>query len=136
MGNLYFAGRDFPIDLDLGGNLLDAVMSAKLPIATACGGMGACGQCRCTVTAGAEHLSPSNDKELKLLGEARLAQGERLACQTRLIDEGDVRLRLPQLDDIARRRQEKWTRQLRERRAQQKERKQRSRPGDHSRSRS
>lgn len=120
MAKLYFIGRDFPVEFEVGGNILDAVIEAKQPIATACGGMGACGQCHCHVVEGADHLSPSNERELKLLGQARLDQGERLACQSTLVVDADIRVRLPKLDDIIKRRQDKWTRQLKQRRAQQK----------------
>lgn len=120
MANLYFIGRDFPVDMQVGNNILEAVIESKQPIATACGGVGACGQCHCTIVEGAALLSQSNERELKLLGQARLDQGERLACQSTLMAEGDVKVRLPKLDDVIKRRQEKWTRQLKERRAQQK----------------
>ncbi|MBK1660255.1 2Fe-2S iron-sulfur cluster-binding protein [Paracraurococcus ruber] len=44
-------------------------------------GMGKCGKCTCQVLAGAEALPAPNWKEQKVLGEDRLAQGQRLACQ-------------------------------------------------------
>ena len=43
-------------------------------------GMGKCAKCASRVVAGAEHLSPPNWKEQKLLGE-RLHDGWRLMCQ-------------------------------------------------------
>ena len=44
-------------------------------------GMGKCGKCTCRVLAGAEGLPEPNWKEQKVLGEERLGQGQRLACQ-------------------------------------------------------
>jgi ferredoxin len=44
-------------------------------------GMGKCGTCACRVLAGGEHLPEPNWKEKKLLGDERLAGGERLMCQ-------------------------------------------------------
>lgn len=44
-------------------------------------GMGKCGKCTCRVLAGAEELAEPNWKEQKVLGEERLADGLRLACQ-------------------------------------------------------
>jgi ferredoxin len=44
-------------------------------------GMGKCGKCTCRVLQGAEALPEPNWKEQKVLGEERLGQGLRLACQ-------------------------------------------------------
>jgi len=43
-------------------------------------GMGKCGKCACLVLAGGDALPEPNWKEKKVL-EARLEQGQRLACQ-------------------------------------------------------
>jgi ferredoxin len=43
--------------------------------------MGKCGKCTCHILAGAETLPEPNWKEQKVLGEERLGQGLRLACQ-------------------------------------------------------
>lgn len=44
-------------------------------------GMGKCGKCTSRILAGAEHLPEPNWKEKQVLGEDRLAEGCRLACQ-------------------------------------------------------
>ena len=44
-------------------------------------GMGKCAKCASRVLAGAEALPSPNWKELKVLGDERLAQGYRLMCQ-------------------------------------------------------
>jgi ferredoxin len=44
-------------------------------------GMGKCGKCTCRVLAGAETLPEPNWKERLVLGEERLAEGQRLTCQ-------------------------------------------------------
>ena len=44
-------------------------------------GMGKCGKCTCHILAGAEALPEPNWKEQKVVGEDRLGQGLRLACQ-------------------------------------------------------
>ena len=44
-------------------------------------GMGKCGKCTSRILAGAEHLPAPNWKEQAVLGEERLAEGCRLACQ-------------------------------------------------------
>ena len=44
-------------------------------------GMGKCATCASRIISGGEHLPAPNWKEKKLLGEERLAQGYRLACQ-------------------------------------------------------
>lgn len=63
-------------------------MGVRMP--AECAGRGECDTCAVTVTRGAELLSPVNDAERKHLDDARLAAGERLACQTRIIQTGEV----------------------------------------------
>ncbi|MNT23156.1 1,2-phenylacetyl-CoA epoxidase, subunit E [compost metagenome] len=46
-----------------------------------CGG-GLCGTCKCRIEKGHEHTDAVKPKEKKLLAEAELAAGFRLACQT------------------------------------------------------
>lgn len=44
-------------------------------------GMGRCATCASIIIHGAEHLPAPNWKEKKMLGEERLKEGYRLACQ-------------------------------------------------------
>ena len=63
-------------------------MGVRMP--AECGGRGECDTCAVTVTKGAELLSPVTDAEKQHLSDARRAAGERLACQTRIVQTGEV----------------------------------------------
>ena len=52
-----------------------------LPVTSACGGKGTCHLCRVKVVRGGEALPEATAAERKGLGNMRLAQGYRLACQ-------------------------------------------------------
>lgn len=61
--------------------LLEAAAEVGLIIETPCGGAHKCGKCAIRVSAG---NCPPHPEELKLLGEARIAHGYRLACVARI----------------------------------------------------
>ncbi|MFH1812237.1 MAG: 2Fe-2S iron-sulfur cluster-binding protein [Pseudomonadota bacterium] len=115
MSTLYLDGTEHRIELALGHSLLDAIMSAPHPIATACGGLAACGLCRLEVLEGMHNLREVGPREVEHLGNLLVERGWRLACQSRLIHDGDVRVRVPPVVDIAARKQAKLTEQLRQR---------------------
>jgi Na+-transporting NADH:ubiquinone oxidoreductase subunit F len=73
-----------------GQSLLAALRAKGIILPSACGGRGACGQCRVLVTAGGGEPQP---RELAKLGATESAQGWRLACQIRIAH--PIRLRLP-----------------------------------------
>ena len=66
----------------------DAAQQAGVPLSLPCGGHGKCGKCRVTLLTG--ELSPPDDDEKRLLKEAELADGVRLACVARV--QGDCAL--------------------------------------------
>jgi Ferredoxin len=68
-------------------NLLRVSLREKGGIPFKCGG-GLCGTCKCRIEQGIEHTDTVKAKERKLLTEAELGAGYRLACQTGLL--GDV----------------------------------------------
>ncbi|MBN1975898.1 MAG: DUF4445 domain-containing protein [Anaerolineae bacterium] len=72
--------------------LLEAAQQAGLALASACGGMGSCGQCRVEIRAGS--VSPPTDNERVILTELELRRGLRLACNTRV--RSDVKVHVPQ----------------------------------------
>jgi len=72
--------------------LLEAAQQAGLALASACGGVGNCGQCRVEMRAGS--VSPPTDNERVILTELELQRGLRLACNTRV--RGDVKVHVPQ----------------------------------------
>ncbi len=74
-----------------GATLLDAAIQAGIDLASACGGMGICGQCRVQIIQG--RVSPPNFSELDIFSELELDKGQRLACCTEV--EGDVKVHIP-----------------------------------------
>lgn len=60
----------------------------------ACGGKGRCTTCKFQVVSGAENLSSLTDAELRYRKIYALKDNERLACQTRL--SGDIDIRVPE----------------------------------------
>ncbi len=63
---------------------------AGIPIRSDCAGNGTCGKCKLQITRGP--LRPPTRQERKLLSPDELARGFRLACQTELLDEHELRL--------------------------------------------
>jgi uncharacterized 2Fe-2S/4Fe-4S cluster protein (DUF4445 family) len=68
--------------------LLEAAQQAEVALASACGGMGNCGQCRVEVRAGS--VSPPTDDERVILTDLELQRGQRLACRTHV--HGDAKV--------------------------------------------
>jgi uncharacterized 2Fe-2S/4Fe-4S cluster protein (DUF4445 family) len=71
--------------------LLEAAQEAGLALASACGGVGNCGQCRLTVLEG--QVSPPTLDEKYILTEVELQNGERLACSTQI--QSSVKVHVP-----------------------------------------
>lgn len=70
-----------------GKTLMKAAKEADLKIRESCGGDGKCGKCVVKIASGS--VSEPTKKEVKLLGEDKLSQGYRLACQAE-VTEGEV----------------------------------------------
>ena len=92
--------RDFQIDFQPVGKrvgapasatLMEVAIQAGIDLASACGGMGICGQCRVQILEG--RVSPPNASEIDILSELELGKGQRLACCTQI--EGDVKVHIP-----------------------------------------
>lgn len=77
--------------IEAGATLHDAVRSAGLPIAGACGADGICGRCGVLVVAGAEWLPPETEQETSAKRRNRVPAEQRLAC--RVVPRGDVTIR-------------------------------------------
>lgn len=73
------------------GYLPEVAKDAKIKIKTPCDGKGTCGKCLVKITKG--KVSPPTSKELKKLGESKILEGYRLACQVNVLDE-DVTVKL------------------------------------------
>jgi uncharacterized 2Fe-2S/4Fe-4S cluster protein (DUF4445 family) len=74
-----------------GQTLLEAAQAAGLGLASVCGGIGTCEECRVRLIAG--KLTPPNLVEEATLGKDSLAAGLRLACQAQALS--DVKLDIP-----------------------------------------
>lgn len=73
-----------------GYNLLQLADNTGTEFETACGGLGICGKCKIKVLGG--KVSPPSEEEFKLLTDSEIAQGIRLACQTKVL--GPVKIML------------------------------------------
>jgi 2Fe-2S ferredoxin len=81
------------VEAPAGATLFEAGGKISAAIDTACVGKGTCGLCRVKILAGAEHLSPYTDEELRHLGNLYHLTKVRLSCRARLVDgEGEVTL--------------------------------------------
>lgn len=91
LGNVLvrFLPDDVTIEIPVGELLLDAALEAGVFIPAACGGSGACGQCKVKVLSGSVEVLA-----VEKLHAAARAAGYVLACQTRLL--GDVTVEIPQ----------------------------------------
>ena len=73
-----------------GATLWDAAKRLGVRLSADCKGAGECDGCAVEVTKGSEALSLATEAELKTLGAERLLAGQRLACQTILVRNGEV----------------------------------------------
>jgi 2Fe-2S ferredoxin len=74
-----------------GDSLLELALDFGVDLDHNCGGICACTTCRVIVQSGADSLSPMAEDERERLTETdRLLPDARLACQSRLVDDGPV----------------------------------------------
>ena len=78
--------------------ILESTLAAGIPHAHACGGKGLCSTCRVYVDKGLENVLPRNTKEESIAQKLGLLPEVRLACQSQI--EGDVEMRRLVLDDV------------------------------------
>ena len=83
-----FLPDDILVNSDLGQSLLDVALDAGVFIPAACGGTGACGQCKVKIVAGEVDAETTE----KITKDER-DQGFVLACQTKL--KSDVIIEVP-----------------------------------------
>ena len=62
--------------------VLDAARRAGVPVANACGGVGACNRCNVIPLEGRENLNEPTPIERALIDSGKLSGEQRLACQT------------------------------------------------------
>jgi len=78
-----------------GMTVLEALRAARVPHASVCGGRGRCSTCRVHIDAGAEHLPPPEEDELRVLRRIAAPTSVRLACQLRPLADLSVTPLLP-----------------------------------------
>ena len=72
------------VETPRGTTLLNALNENAVKIASACGGGGSCGQCKCQVLSGGGEVLPSEKSHLNL---KQIQEGWRLACQVKVRDD-------------------------------------------------
>src|SRR2546423_2776498 len=76
-----------------GTYLWDAAKRIGMRLPAECGGRGECDTCAIVIEKGATLLSSLTNAERVRLSPERLAAGERLACQTKILYSGDLQVR-------------------------------------------
>jgi Na+-transporting NADH:ubiquinone oxidoreductase subunit F len=79
-----------PLAVAAGATLLEACAAHGIYLPSACGGRGFCGRCAVQVVSG--DLTPPTEAEQNKILDADRLQGLRLACQSRI--QGDIELRI------------------------------------------
>ncbi|MBN1780531.1 NADH:ubiquinone reductase (Na(+)-transporting) subunit F [bacterium] len=77
-------------EVPIGGKLLNTLADQEVYLASACGGGGTCGQCKCIVTKGGGEALPT---EKSVLSRREIREGYRLSCQ--LTVKEDLSLHIP-----------------------------------------
>jgi ferredoxin len=77
-----------------GSSLWEAAKRLGVGLRADCKGRGECDACAVMIVKGTEVLSPPKECDYKILGGDRVAAGERLACQTILVTQGAVTIRV------------------------------------------
>ena len=94
MPRLTFLPRGLVVECAEGETVFQAALRSGVPVSTACVGRGTCGLCRIRVRAGEDALSTFNDVEARHLGNVYFITKERLACQTQVLGDATVEVKL------------------------------------------
>jgi Na+-transporting NADH:ubiquinone oxidoreductase subunit F len=78
------------LEVPIGGKLLNVLADNEIYLASACGGGGTCGMCKCVIAEGGGQLLPT---EAAIISRKEARAGVRLACQ--VVVKEDLRLQLP-----------------------------------------
>lgn len=92
-GNVRISINDNPeksLEVSIGGKLLNVLADNEIYLASACGGGGTCGMCKCVITTGGGPLLPT---EATHINRREAREGVRLACQVAVKE--DLQLQLP-----------------------------------------
>jgi ferredoxin, 2Fe-2S len=78
-------------------SILELILKNQVEISHSCGGMGTCGTCRVEVIEGSARLESPNEVECEIAEERGFREGERLACQTRVVP--GLKIRVPSFSE-------------------------------------
>ncbi len=91
MASVTFLPSSVPVIGDIQDSLLEAALDNDVEIDHNCGGNCACTTCAVIIEQGADLLSDMGAEELERLQEGdKLLPNLRLACQTRILSDGDI----------------------------------------------
>ncbi|MBW2264268.1 MAG: adenylate/guanylate cyclase domain-containing protein [Deltaproteobacteria bacterium] len=91
MAKVLFRPDDRTVETDPGETLLDVAKRSGIPLAHACGGNARCTTCRVMVLEGRDSCSGRTAEEAVLAEQAGFGPGIRLACQTKVDGEAEIR---------------------------------------------
>ena len=83
------------VEVTPGQNLLNTLAEKKIFLPSACGGKGACGQCKCRVTEGGGEILPT---EVGFFNRKQIANHWRLGCQVKVKENLSIKVPESALD--------------------------------------
>ncbi|MBR5866166.1 MAG: 2Fe-2S iron-sulfur cluster binding domain-containing protein, partial [Alistipes sp.] len=78
------------LEVESGSTLLNTLSEQGIFLPSACGGKGACGQCKCQVVAGGGEILPT---ERGFFNRREISEGWRLGCQVKVKE--DMQIKVP-----------------------------------------
>ena len=84
-----------PISVEQGTSILQVALDNEIELEHFCEGSCSCSTCRVEIIKGGKNLSKMQPDEAAMLGENRIAKGDRLSCQAKV--NGEVHVRIPDL---------------------------------------
>ena len=84
-----------PIAVEKGTSILQVALDNNIELENFCEGSCSCSTCRVEIIKGGKNLSKMQEDEAAILGEKRVAKGDRLSCQAKI--NGEVHVRIPDL---------------------------------------
>jgi ferredoxin, 2Fe-2S len=82
MAVISFAKPRAPITVADGSNLMRALQTNGVPVASSCDGDGVCTKCRIKIVDGKDNISPETEFEKDLRDIHDIPKDERISCQT------------------------------------------------------
>lgn len=94
--NVHFQPLGRKTSPEQGRTLLELARDSGVAIESICGSAGKCGKCKVVIRSGAANLTPPNRSEVESLGDKSVHAGTRLACQAKIVSEGDIVVEVPE----------------------------------------